>query len=141
MKCVETIGKGMATSPSNDWEWAERWNQLFDILSVEPRREIINSLLDEPQERRLSLPEAAESPNQSMDSETLAIHLRHHHLPKLAEAGYVRWDRERFCVQRGPNFAEPAFIVGNVFESLDEIPESLVDNCKIIQKSSNDDEN
>lgn len=131
----------MTASPSNDEEWAERWNKLFDILSVEPRREIISSLLDVPQERRLSLPEAAESPNQSMDSESLAIHLRHHHLPKLAEEGYVRWDSERFCVQRGPNFAEPAFIVENVFESMDEIPESLIDNCRIIQKKINDDAN
>jgi hypothetical protein len=76
-----------------------------------------------------------------MDSESLAIHLRHHHLPKLTEAGYVRWDSERFCVQRGPNFAEPAFIVENVFESMDEIPESLIDNCRIIQKRINDDAN
>ncbi|WP_435181475.1 DUF7344 domain-containing protein [Halorussus sp. AFM4] len=128
----------MSISPTDDWEWAERWDQLFDAISAEPRREIIKSLLDVPQERRLPLPEAAESPNQSMDSETLVIELRHHHLPKLAEGGYVRWDRENCCVQRGPNFAEPAFIIENVLESADEIPESLVANCKIIQEMVDD---
>lgn len=124
----------MATHQPDEWEWAERWNQLFQALSYEPRREIINSLLDEPPERRLPLPEAAASPNQSMDSETLAIQLRHRHLPKLADAGYIRWENEPFCVQRGPHFAEPAFIIEGVFKSMDEIPESLIDNCKIIQE-------
>lgn len=118
--------------------WADRWNEVFDTLSAEPRREIIISLLDEPKECRLPLPEAAESPNQSMDSETVAVHLRHQHLPKLTEAGYVRWANEPFCVQRGPNFDEPAFMIENVFESMDEIPESLVDNCKIIQEERDD---
>lgn len=131
----------MSISPPSDLDWAERWNQLFDALSAEPRREIIKSLIDVPQERRLPLPEAAESPNQSMDSETLEIELRHHHLPKLAEGGYVRWEGEPFCVQRGPNFAEPAFIVENVLESVDEIPQPLVNNCKIIQGMMGDDAN
>ncbi|QCJ46816.1 hypothetical protein [Haloprofundus sp. MHR1] len=129
----------MSTSPSEDLEWAERWDQLFDAISAEPRREIIKSLLDVPQERRLRLPEAAESPNQSIDSETFVIELRHHHLPKLAEGGYVRWERETFCVQRGPNFAEPAFIIENVLESTDEIPESLVTNCRVIQEMVDND--
>lgn len=123
---------------SGDPEWAERWNELFEALSAEPRREIIISLLEEPRERRLPLPEAAESPNQSMDSETLAVHLRHQHLPKLAEAGYVRWESDPLRVQRGPNFDEPAFIVENVLDSMDEIPESLIDNCKIIQEAIDD---
>lgn len=130
----------MSNSPTDDWEWAERWDQLFDVLSAEPRREIIKSLVDVPQERRLPLPGAAESPNQSMDAETFEVELRHHHLPKLAEQGYVRWDRERFCVQRGHNFAEPAFIMETVLESADEVPESLVANCKIIQKMVDDDQ-
>lgn len=128
----------MSGSPVDDLEWAERWDLLFDALSAEPRREIIKSLLDVPQERRLSLPEAAESPNQSIDAEAFQAELRHHHLPKLAEQGYVRWDRERFCVQRGHNFEELAFIVENVLESVDEVPESLVTNCKIIQKLVDD---
>lgn len=131
----------MSTSPSDNWEWADRWDQLFDVLSAEPRREIINSLLDEPKERRLPLPEAAQSPNQSIDSAMLTIKLRHQHLPKLADAGYVRWEQEPFCVQRGPNFAEPALIVETVFESIDEIPDSLIDNCKVLQEMAGNDAN
>lgn len=127
--------------PSGEWDWAGQWDQMFEVLSAEPRREIIRSLLKEPQERRLSLPKAAASPNQSMDSETLAIQLRHHHLPKLAEVGYVRWESDPFCVQRGPNFEEPAFIIRAVLDSVDEVPDSLINNCKIFRRVNDNDTN
>ena len=124
----------MALSPSADQEWAERWDQLYEALSAEPRRMIIAALLDEPEERRLPLPDAAESPNQPIDSETLSIKLRHHHLPLLAEAGYVRWTDEPFVVQRGPQFEEPAHILEMVSESIGELPSPLIDNCKIFKE-------
>ena len=59
--------------------------------------------------------------------------------PKLAEAGYVGWEREPFEVWRGPHFEEPALIVGSVLDSVDEIPRSLVDNCKVIGGARGDD--
>jgi hypothetical protein len=124
----------MTVSPSNDQDWAERWDRLYEALGAEPRRMIIASLLDEPEGRRLPLPDAAESPNQPVDSETLSIKLRHHHLPLLAEAGYVRWEDEPFVVQRGPRFNEPAFIIKMVTESVDELPIPLIKNCKIFRE-------
>lgn len=123
----------MSLKSPDEEKWADRWDQLFEVLSAEPRREIIISLRDAPPDERLLLPDAAESPNQSIDSKALAIKLRHQHLPKLADAGYVRWESEPFCVQRGPDFAEAVFIVEKVFESMDEIPDSLLNNCKILQ--------
>lgn len=122
----------MDTGPQRDWDWSERWDEMFNILSAEPRRMILFALLNEPPGRRLPLPEAAESPNQSIDSEMLALKLRHHHLPKLVDMGYVMWEDDPFCVQRGPDFAEPAFILGLVNESIDDIPPSLVENCRVI---------
>lgn len=107
---------------------------MFDVLSAEPRREIIRSLLDESQHCRLPLPEAAGSPNQSIDSETLVIELRHQHLPKLADLGYIRWENDAFRVQQGPNFEEPAFIMRMLINSADQIPESLIADCKILQE-------
>lgn len=131
----------MAVSPSGEWDWAERWDELFDALAAEPRRMVMVSLLNAPPERRLPLPEAAASPNQSMDRETLAIRLRHHHLPKLANLGYVCWERDPFIVQRGPRFEDPALILELVAESLDGIPKGLVNNCKILQELAEDDSN
>lgn len=136
---VRGNGHGMSFDSPNEQKWAERWDQLFDVLSAGPRREIIISLRDAPLDQRVLLPDAAESPNQSMDSETLAVKLRHHHLPKLADAGYVRWESEPFCVQRGPNFAEAEFIVEKVFESIEEIPDSLLTNCRVLGELAADD--
>ena len=124
----------MSHNPPADQKWAERWDQLYEALGAEPRRMIIASLLDGPRERRFPLPDVAESPTQPIDSETLSINLRHHHLPLLAEAGYVCWEDEPFVVQRGPRFDEPAFIISTVTKSIDELPEALVDNCKIFKE-------
>lgn len=124
----------MTLNSSGNKNWSERWDQLYEALGAEPRRMIISSLLDEPRERRLPLPDAAESPNQPMDSETLSIKLRHHHLPLLAEAGYVHWEGEPFVVQRGPRFEEPALMIEMVTESIDELPTPLVNNCKIFKE-------
>ena len=123
----------MSLDPSEEEDWADRWDRLYEALSAEPRRMIISSLLDVPEERRLPLPAAAESPNQPTDAETLCVQLRHHHLPLLAEAGYVRWEREPFVVQRGPRFEEPAVFIELVTDSIDELPTPLIDNCKIFQ--------
>ena len=129
----------MSLDPSEDGGWAHRWDRLYEALSAEPRRMIISSLVDEPEERRLPLPAAAESPNQSTDAETLCVQLRHHHLPLLEDAGYVRWEREPFVVQRGPRFEEPAFLIELVTDSIDELPTPLIDNCKIfLERVEND---
>jgi hypothetical protein len=129
----------MSLDPSGNQDWAERWDQLYEALSAEPRRMIISSLLEEPQERRLPLPAAAESPNQPMDAETLSIQLRHYHLPLLAEARYVRWEQEPFVVQRGPRFEEPAYIIEMVTASIGELPAALINNCKIFQDRAKND--
>jgi hypothetical protein len=128
----------MSINPSEDLEWGERWDEMYEALAAEPRRRLLFQLLDEPLDGKLPLPDAAESPNQSIDSETLSTDLRHHHLPKLADAGYVRWESEPFCVQRGPHYEEPEFVLEKVLGSPDEIPQSLINNCKILQERIDD---
>jgi len=127
----------MTLSPPQDPEWAQRWDQLYQALSAEPRRMIIASLLDTPRERRLPLPDAAESPNQEIDAETLDLRLRHHHLPMLEETEYVRWEEDPFVVQRGPRFEEPALIIEKVTESIEELPPPLIDNCRVFREEVN----
>ncbi|MFC3959814.1 hypothetical protein [Halovivax cerinus] len=114
--------------------WAERWDRLYDALSAEPRREVIISLLEAPPEQGLPLPDAAVSPNQTVDPDTLAVQLRHHHLPVLSDGGYVDWDRDAFVVERGPNFAEPAFVVDTLLQARAEMPTSLTDKCRVLRE-------
>lgn len=93
---------------------------------------ILFSLLNEPNERRLPLPEAAVHSTESIDTEAFLIKLRQYHLPKLAEEGLVRWERDPLRVQRGPQFEEAAFLLKWITESPDEIPPRLVSDCRIL---------
>ena len=112
----------------------ERWNRLYAVLASQERRMIIYSLKDVPQERRIPLPEAAMTPESSWDAERTSIRLKHNHLPQLAEAGYVRWERDPFCVQRGPHFEEVEVLFGLIHESIDQFPESLITGCDIYEE-------
>lgn len=83
------------------------------------------SLMDLPEERRLPLPEAALTPTVAVDPEQFVIELQHHHLPTLAAAGYIRWEQDPFCVQRGPHFEEPATVLRILLASADQFPRTM----------------
>lgn len=119
------------TWPGNERD-TETWDQLYDALAAQPRRMIIFSLLKEPDEQRLPLPDAAQSSSQPVDSEDFCVQLRHRHLPKLADAGYIRWQSDPFCVQRGPHFQEPALVVGKITEASDGYPQRLRNECVVV---------
>lgn len=95
---------------------------------------VLYSLRNAPEERRLPLPDAAMAPQTSLDSEELTIHLQHNHLPMLADAGYIRWEREPFCVQRGPYFEEVESVFDVILDSIDQFPRSLIDGCEIYEE-------
>lgn len=128
----------MATAPSESTNETEAWDQLYEALAAQPRRMIIFSLLKEPTEAEVPLPEAARTTHQPRDTESFCIRLRHDHLPKLAEAGYVRWERDPFRVRRGPHFAEPALVVSRMTESTEDYPSRLRDECTVIGGVEND---
>jgi len=107
----------------------DRWDRLLKAMGAEPRRLIAVSLVDVPEERRLPLPNAATSATLAIDPEELAVQLHHHHLPLLEDAGYIKWEDDPFCVQRGPNFEEAEAFVRMVFSAADELPEKLIDGC------------
>ncbi|MFB6183611.1 MAG: hypothetical protein ABEI96_03565 [Haloarculaceae archaeon] len=122
----------MATTSSESGSRTEIWDQLYEVLAAQPRRMIIFSLLKEPDERRLPLPDAAQSHDQSTNDENFRLQLCHHHLPKLADAGYVRWERDPFRVERGPHFEEPALVVRQMTDNSIEYPRRLREECVVI---------
>ena len=125
------------TSGSGD-SAIDRWNQLHQILAAQERRMVIYSLLEVPQERRVPLPEAAMAPESSWDYEEMRIRLEHNHLTQLADAGYVEWDRDPFCVQRGPRFEEVEAVFDVIHDSIDTFPESLISGCEIYEEMHHD---
>jgi hypothetical protein len=58
------------------------------------------------------------------DSTAVRTELVHVHLPKLADAGYVRWDPDGETVRRGPSFGAVEPIVRLLLDHWDELPTS-----------------
>jgi DNA-binding transcriptional ArsR family regulator len=48
--------------------------------------------------------------------------LHHVHLPKLAEAGYLEYDRDTHTIRRGPNFGEITPLLRLMADHEDELP-------------------
>jgi hypothetical protein len=128
----------MPEPPGGGVSAIDRWDQLYHALSSLERRMVLYSLKGAPRERRLPLPEAAMGPQTAMDAKDVSIHLIHTHLPMLADAGYVRWEREPFCVQRGPYFEEVELVFELVFDSIDRFPPSLINGCEIYEEMYED---
>ncbi|MGM0371170.1 MAG: DUF7344 domain-containing protein [Halobacteriota archaeon] len=56
------------------------------------------------------------------DSETIRTALHHTHLPRLADAGYIEWDRKSSSIARGPQFDEIKPVVTLLDEHRDRLP-------------------
>lgn len=125
-------------SDSDGMTSVDRWDRVLRALLAEPRRQVVASLIDVPDERRLPLPDAADSGNLSISPQELSIQLRHHHLPVLANAGYVQWADDPFCVQRGRNFEEVEAVVSIIFASTDLLPQELIDGCQTLEAKAHE---
>ena len=75
----------------------------FDILANEDRRQLLWRL-GEPGTDAVTIPEDVHTGDRP--ARVLHTAMRHRHLPKLRDAGYVRWNPEGDVVLRGPKFGE-----------------------------------
>lgn len=82
-------------------ERLEPWriDAMMDALRDQLRRYVLLSLLADTSRQ-------VESLGEEFGSEDVPTLLRHVHLPKLDEEGYVDWDHRSGTVSRGPNFGE-----------------------------------
>lgn len=96
-------------------------DELLDVLSHPHRRRILTRLhVRNPRDEAEFDPEELAQADEALDVDT--IHLVHNHLPKLDEAGFVDWDRERQVVRRGPRFHEIAPLIDLMVTHRDELP-------------------
>ena len=112
----------------------ERWDVVFRTLAAEPRRQIILSLMEAPPDRQLSLPEAANPPYLLREPGPLYSELIHSHLPVLADADLVEWDREPLCVERGPKFEQAAAVFDSLLSHADDLPGALTAGCQRLEE-------
>lgn len=94
---------------------------VFDALSHPYRRRILTRLNDHNprDEASFSTDSVADEVD---DDERVAIDVHHRHLPKLAESGFIEWDREANVVTRGPRFDEIAPLIDLMDAHRDELP-------------------
>jgi hypothetical protein len=121
------------TSTLDKRKMIERWDTVFRSLAAEPRRQLVVSLIEAPQDRELSLPEAANPPSLLIEPATLYSELIHVHLPVLEDAGVIEWEREPLCVRRGPQFREAASVIESIHANADELPGSLSEGCQRLE--------
>lgn len=78
------------------------WDDVFGALADGKRRRLFLALWQRgPETGMVPLRDIP-----SLSTEHDRLELRHVHLPMLEEMGYVRWDRERGTVGRGPRYEE-----------------------------------
>ena len=75
-------------------------DSLLEVLKSRERRVILWSLVDTTTENRL------DSLIETIDTEIPEMELHHTHLPKLEQAGYIKWDQNSNTISRGPHFFE-----------------------------------
>jgi len=57
------------------------------------------------------------------DLDATQVNLEHVHLPKLADMGFIEWDRESGDLSKGPNWDEIAPLLQLMYDHQDELPD------------------
>jgi len=76
----------------------------FEALADTHRRRLLVSLLEHNPQEKLPIPEGVYLGEK--DVADLKVEMLHIHLPKLAEAGFIRWEPGTRSVVKGPAFDE-----------------------------------
>lgn len=101
-------------------------DRAIDALGHRYRRRLLVALLDHnPQdiddaqgaEQALGTAEGG-----GRDDGLIETELVHTHLPKLADYGYITWDRETGTIETGPNWAEIEPVLQLLDDHADELP-------------------
>lgn len=94
-------------------------DRLFAALSDPLRRRILLLLEVQTPEPKLELD--VDGIGRSGERRERQCALRHAHLPKLDDAGYVDWKRDRGTVRRGSRFDEAVPLLEYMREHTDEL--------------------
>lgn len=94
------------------------FDDALDALAHRERRRLLRALVEHnPQDAR---PISADDADGTALEQLLAM--RHVHLPKLQEYGFVEWDKDADEVSTGPNFAEIRPLLELLDDHADELP-------------------
>lgn len=94
-------------------------DRMFTVLSDHHRRLLLLTLrqAETVHETELTVRGAGDDAK-----EREQIRLTHNHLPKLADAGYIEWDRETGEISTGPEFEEIEPLLEMMETHADDLP-------------------
>ncbi|SDJ41762.1 hypothetical protein SAMN05216226_103108 [Halovenus aranensis] len=96
-----------------------QFDDALDALAHVQRRKLLLGLLDHnPQD---------DSPDLSVehtDAVKRLVEMEHVHLPKLAEYGFITWDREQNEVAKGPEFDDIRPLIELIADNESELPDA-----------------
>jgi len=92
-------------------------DEKLEILSKRQRRLILLTLKHDDEKHEADVLFREED-----DMADAEIQLVHNHLPKLAEAGYIEWDRDSSTISKGPGYDEIKPLLDLIESHADELP-------------------
>ncbi|MFC6721879.1 ArsR family transcriptional regulator [Halovenus amylolytica] len=96
------------------------FDDMLEVMSHIQRRKLLLALTEHnPQD------DAPFDPVNSKDEASIEqiVQMKHVHLPKLVDHGFIEWDRDTHEVSKGRNFEEIRPLLELLDEHADELPE------------------
>lgn len=97
-------------------------DEIFEVLANQYRRWLLVELIDQ---NPMTVSTRAERNRERSPAADEPFQKQHVHLPKLAEYGFIGWNREQNTVVKGPRFDE----IEPVLELLVENRDVLAEDC------------
>lgn len=110
-------------------------SRAFETLANPYRRQLLLALFDEnPQDDDDLDPLDLLTDGETIDDLAVTrLELTHSHLPKLADMGFIEWDREVGELSKGPNWKEIAPLLRLMHEHRDELPDEWLSGLSSVE--------
>lgn len=95
-------------------------DDIMAMLANEHRRQLLAALIEHNPQAEIQIPEGIQMEDEQLDD--LQIEMYHNHLPRLENAGFIRWNKEQHVVVKGPEFEQIKPVLEMFEENADELP-------------------
>lgn len=99
------------------------FDEGLDAIANKKRRRLLVALLDHnPIDDADEVPVIVAADQSDAESVELLVQMKHTHLPKLEEYGFIEWDKDTHEVVKGPRFDEIRPLLELLSDHEDELP-------------------